>query len=399
MTRPIYLDHNATTPVDPRVLEAMLPFFKEECGNASSKTHAFGWHAGEAVERARAQIGSPLNVSSREVVFTSGATESNNLVINGLLAGPSADPHGKVTGHVITQATEHPAVHDPLKVLEKRGCELTYLKTDRYGRVSPEDVESALRESTRLVTIMAANNEIGTLQPLAEIGAVCQAAGVLFHTDAAQAVGKIPLDLKEIGVDLLSLSGHKLYGPKGVGALIIRRRTPPIRLAPMTFGGGQEKGLRPGTLNVPGIVGLGEACRVAQEEMPLEMSRLRELRDRLRVALEAALEGLYFNGHPDESLSGTLSASFEGVEGPALLVSLTGELAVSSGSACSSGAADASHVLSALGVSEKLALATIRFGLGRSTTVAQVDAAAATVINAVCQQRQQFAALGKGARR
>ena len=398
MTQLIYLDHNATTPVDARVLEVVLPFLRDECGNASSKTHAFGWHAGEAVERARVQIGALLNVSSREVVFTAGATESNNLVVSGLLAAPSGDARGKIKAHVITQATEHPAILDPLKVLEKRGCDVTYLQPDRSGRVSAADVESALRDTTRLVTIMAANNEIGTLQPLADIGAVCQAAGVLFHTDAAQAVGKIPLDVKKLGVDLLSFSGHKLYAPKGVGALIVRRRTPPIRLSPSTFGGGQEKGLRPGTLNVPGIVGLGAACRVAQEDLPKEMDRLRGLRTQLRDALAAALDGLHFNGHPDECLPGTLSVSFEGVEGPALLVSLTGGLAVSSGSACSSGATDASHVLSALGVSERLALATIRFGLGRSTTAEQIDAAATAVIARVREQRQQFSAMSKSRR-
>jgi cysteine desulfurase len=295
---------------------------------------------------------------------------------------------------VITQATEHPAVLDPLAFLETRGHRVTYLVPDRHGRVTADQVREAIREETALVSIMAANNEIGTLEPLREIAAVCREAGVLFHTDAAQAVGKIPLDVKALGIDLLSLSGHKFYAPKGVGALYLRTRSPRIRLAPLMHGGGQERGLRPGTLNVPGIVGLGEACRIAGECLTEEAARLRTLRDGLRARLSRMVEGVHFNGHPEESLPGTLSASFEGVDGSALLVSLEG-LAISSGSACSSSSTQASHVLRAIGVPERLALATLRFALGRFTTVEEVDAAAEKMARAVAQLRAQAARVGR----
>ena len=381
----IYLDHNATTPVDPRVLECMLPFLREEFGNASSKVHPYGWSANEAVEKARSQVARLIDASAREIIFTSGATEANNMTLLGLVGSEPARPK-----HVITQVTEHPAVLDPLAVLETRGHRVTYLSTDEHGRVTPEQVREAITDDTVLVSIMAANNEIGTLQPLKEIGAVCQEAGVLFHTDAAQAIGKIPLSVKELGADLLSLSGHKFYAPKGVGALFVRARSPRIRLAPILHGGGQERGLRPGTLNVPGIVGLGAACGIAAESVVEESDRLRSLRERLRARLEQSLDGLHSNGHPEETLPGTLSVSFEGVDGSALLVSLPG-IAVSAGSACSSSHSKASHVLRAIGVSERLALSTLRFALGRSTTAEQVDTAAETVARAVRKLREQGA--------
>ncbi len=384
----IYLDHNATTPVDPRVLESMLPYLRGEFGNASSRIHPYGWAANEAVEKARSQVASLLGASTREVIFTSGATESDNMALIGVVeAGPSR------VRHVITQSTEHPAVLDPLAFLETRGHRVTYLNPDRHGRVTADQVREAIREDTALVSIMAANNEIGTLEPLSEIAAVCREVGVLFHTDAAQAVGKIPLDVKAIGIDLLSLSGHKFYAPKGVGALYLRARSPRIRLVPLMHGGGQERGLRPGTLNVPGIVGLGEACRIARECLPEEATRLTTFRERLRSQL-AQLEGVHFNGHPEESLPGTLSASFDGVDGSALLVSLDG-LAISSGSACSSSSTKASHVLRAIGVSERLALATLRFAAGRFTTVEEVDIAAEKVAGAVAQLRGQRARAGR----
>ncbi len=381
----IYLDHNATTPVDPRVLESMLPYLRGEFGNASSKVHPYGWAANEAVEKARSQVASLLGASTREIIFTSGATEADNMALLGVVEAEPAR-----SKHVITQSTEHPAVLDPLAFLATRGHRVTYLTPDRHGRVTADQVREAIRDDTVLVSIMAANNEIGTLQPVTEIGDVCREAGVVFHTDAAQAVGKIPIQVKTLGVDLLSLSGHKFYAPKGVGALCLRTRSPRIRLAPVMHGGGQERGLRPGTLNVPGIVGLGEASKIAAECLLEEATRLRTFRERLRSSLGQRVERIYFNGHPEETLPGTLSVSFDGVDGSALLVSLGG-LAVSAGSACSSSSAKASHVLRTIGVTERLALATLRFALGRFTTVEEVDVAVETVAQAVARLREQGA--------
>ena len=382
----IYLDHNATTPVDPRVLETMLPYLRGDFGNASSKTHPYGWAANEAVEKARSQVASLLGASSREIIFTSGATEADNMALRGVV---EADPAR--SKHVITQSTEHPAVLDPLAFLETRGHRVTYLAPDRHGRITADQVRETIQDDTVLVSVMAANNEIGTLQPLTEIADVCREAGILLHTDAAQAVGKIPLEVKALGIDLLSLSGHKFYAPKGVGALYRRASSPRIRLAPVMHGGGQERGLRPGTLNVPGIVGLGEACRIAEECLLEEATRLRTFRERLRSKLLEVGEGVHFNGHREETLPGTLSVSFDGVDGSALLISLEG-LAISSGSACSSSSTKASHVLKAIGVSDALALATLRFALGRFTTVEEVDVAVEKVVRAVAQLRRQGAA-------
>ena len=383
----IYLDHNATTPVDPRVLEAMLPYLREHFGNASSKNHPYGWKANEAVEASRGNVAHLLGASPKEILFTSGATEANNLALLGLFAQA---PKGK--NHLVTQATEHHAVLDSALELGKRGVEVTVLRPDAYGRVSPEQVKKALTERTFLVSIMAANNEVGTLSPLAEIGGLLQQAGVLFHTDAAQAVGKIPIDVERMGIDLLALSAHKFYGPKGVGALYVRSRKPQVKISPLQHGGGQEKGIRPGTLNVPGIVGLGEACRLARDELAAEASRLLALRERLHQGITSRLGGVKLNGHPEARLPGTLNLSFEGVDGAALLVSLP-ELAVSSGSACTTGSVEPSYVLKAMGVPDSLAVATIRFGLGRYTTEEEVDTAALRVAQVVEKMRDQLSAV------
>lgn len=367
MQQRIYMDNHASTRVDPRVLEAMLPYFSEHYGNASSRHHSFGREAEQAVERARQQVADLLGASPREIVFTSGATESNNLALKGVLArcrGSSA--------HLITCVTEHHAVLDTARRLEQQGVRVTYLPVDARGQVEPEQVAQAIRDDTVLVSLMAANNEIGTIHPLSAIGAVCKARGVLFHTDAAQAVGKIPLNVEDMGIDLLSLSGHKMYGPKGIGALYVRRRQPTVRLEPLLDGGGHERGLRPGTLNVPGIVGLGWACEIAGREREAEAARLIRLRERLHQGLEQALEGVQLNGHPSERLPGNLNLSFAWVRGEALLMGLRG-VAVSAGSACTSANPEPSYVLRALGVEDELAQASLRFGLGRFNTLEEVE--------------------------
>jgi cysteine desulfurase len=376
----IYLDNNATTPVDPRVLEAMLPYLRDRFGNASSKNHAYGWEAKEAVEKARHEVAELLGASPREIVFTSGATEADNLAILG-----SAAAAGK-KNHVVSQATEHPAVLDPLAELGRRGFEVTILSPDRHGRVRAEQVAEAITERTFLVSIMAANNEIGTLSPLAEIGRVCRDADVPLHTDAAQAVGKVPIAVERSGIALLALSAHKLYGPKGVGALYARARAPRPRVAPIQHGGGQENGLRPGTLNVPGIVGLGVACRLARLELEGESRRLRELRGRLEATLVGELEGVRVNGHPEERVPGTLSVSFEAVDGTALLVELP-DIAVSSGAACSTGSTEPSKVLKAIGLPDALALATLRVSVGRFNTERDIDVAGARIADVVRKLR------------
>ncbi len=387
----IYLDHNATTPVDPRVLESMLPYFSREFGNASSRGHEFGWRAKEAVEAARAQVARCLGVSNRDVLFTSGATEADNIAIVGLVEKARAQNGGKPV-HVVSQATEHPAVLDPLAALEKRGDSVTLLPVDRSGRVDPDAVRNAIRPETVLVTIMAANNELGTVEPVAEIAAVCREAGVRFHTDAAQAVGKIPIDAREWEFDLLSLSGHKFYAPKGVGALVVCSRSPRIRLDPVVRGGGQERGIRPGTLNVPGIVGLGEAARIAAEDLAGEGPRIAHQRDRLEAGIRAALDGVTVNGPSSgdavERVPGTTNLSFDGVDGNALLVGLK-EIAVSSGSACASGNTDVSHVLKAIGVSPERALASVRISVGRGTTDAEIEHAIAHVETVVRELRRR----------
>jgi cysteine desulfurase len=380
--RPIYLDHNATTPVDPRVLEAMLPVFTEHFGNPASRTHAYGWAAARLVERSRERVAAALGARPDEVVFTSGATESNNLAIKGVawsLAG-----RGR---HLVTAATEHMAVLDPCRRLEAEGFEVTVLPVDRHGRVAPEQVAAALRRDTVLVSVMLANNETGTLQPLAAIAAVCRAASVPLHTDATQAVGKIAVDVGALGVDLLSLSGHKLYGPRGIGALIVRRQRPRLRLVPLLDGGGHEAGVRSGTLNTPAIVGLARALEIASDELDGEGRRLATLRERLHGAIAGGLDGGHENGHPSERLPNTLNLSFEGVDGNALLVGLS-EVAVSAGSACTSAEPKPSHVLAALGVPPALAAASLRFSLGRGNTEAEIDTAAAAVRRVVAALRE-----------
>jgi cysteine desulfurase len=378
----VYMDNQATTPVDPRVVEAMLPFFTEEFGNPASRTHGFGWRAEEAVLRARTRTARLLNADPKEIVFTSGATESNNLAIFG-----AVEALRERGDHVITGATEHPAVLDPVERLRSRGARVTILPVDRHGRVAPDDLRRALTDRTVLVSLMTANNEVGTLHPIAEIGGICKERGVLFHTDAAQAAGKIPIDVQAMGIDLLSLSAHKIYGPKGTGALYVRRRDPRVRLEPILFGGGQERGLRSGTLNVPGIVGLGAALDIARAEMTRESARLRALRDRLQAGILAAVEDVELNGHPVERLPHNLNLSFAYVEGEALLTALD-DVAVSSGSACTSARREPSHVLRAMGRSDTEAQTSLRFSLGRFNRDADVEHVIDRVAAAVGRLRE-----------
>ncbi len=381
MQLPIYMDHHATTPVDARVLERMLPYFAEKFGNAASRSHSFGWQAEEAVEVARRQVASLIGADASEIVFCSGATEANNLALLGVATG-----YAERGDHIVTQVTEHKAVLDVCGALEKRGVGVTYVGVDKHGRVSVDEVAEAIGERTLLVSIMAANNEIGTLQPLAEIGALCEARGVLFHSDAAQAAGKVPLHVGEAKLSLVSLSAHKLYGPKGVGALYVRRKNPRVQLAAQIHGGGHERGRRSGTLNVPGIVGLGAACALAQEEGRAEAERLLHLREHLAKRLFAELEGVRLNGHPHERLPGNLNVSFAGVEAEALLLSLR-DVALSSGAACTSTTLAPSHVLLATGLSAEAAQTSLRFGLGRQNTLDEVDYVATQVVEKVTKLR------------
>jgi cysteine desulfurase len=379
---PIYMDNNATTRCDPRVVEAMLPFFTEHFGNAASRNHEFGWFAEEAVDTAREQIAALIGASSKEIIFTSGATESNNLAIKGVAA-----MYKKKGNHLITQVTEHKAVIDPCKRLERDGYQVTFLPVDKYGQVSAQQVAEAITDKTILVTLMAANNEIGTLLPIKEIGKLCKAKGVLFHTDAVQAAGKVPLDVEEMGIDLLSLSAHKIYGPKGQGALYVRRKNPRVRLDPIIDGGGHERGMRSGTLAVPNIVGLGMACELCRKEMVDEEKRLLYLREKLRKGILGRLEEVSLNGHPTERLPGNLNLSFAYVEGEGLMMGMK-DVAVSSGSACTSASLEPSYVLKALGVGDDLAHSSIRFGLGRFNTEEEVDYVIDHVVEAVTKLRE-----------
>ena len=385
MAKPVYLDYHATTPVDPRVLEAMLPYFSEEFGNPASRQHAYGWQADEAVGRARGEVASLIGATAGEIVFTSGATESNNLAIKG--AAHACRDRGD---HVITIATEHKSVLDSFKKLEHDGWRVTRLGVDSEGFVRLDELRAAMTDKTVLVSVMAANNEIGVLQPLAEIGAIVSACGALLHTDAAQAAGKIPIDVNAMGIDLLSLTGHKYYGPKGAGALYIRRKKPRIQLACQIDGGGHEQGLRSGTLNVPGIVGLGRAAAICRAEMAAESKRLAALRDRLLDGLCHALDGVRVNGSMAKRLPHNLHVSFDKVEGESLLMAL-GDLAVSTGSACSSGSQAPSHVLVAIGAVGEQAGASIRFGLGRRTSDADIDFAIDRVTTVVKSLRRAMA--------
>ena len=380
--QPVYMDHQATTPVDPEVLEAMLPFFSREFGNAASRSHSFGWRAEEAVEKARESLASLIHAGPREIVFTSGATESDNLALFGV-----TEALGQKGKHIVTCRTEHKAVLDCCARLEKLGYEITYLPVDRHGLVSPADVLAAITERTVLVAIMAANNEVGTVHPVAEIGRIAKEKGVPFHCDAAQAVGKIPIDVEAMGIDLMAFSAHKIYGPKGVGALYVRKRHPRVRVAPQIHGGGHEKGLRSGTLNVPGIVGFGKACEIAGRVMPEESRRLAGLRDRLQERILSELDDVHLNGHPERRLPHSLNVSFACVEGESLMLAMDG-VAVSSGSACTSASLEPSYVLKAMGVTDELAQASLRFGLGRSNTAEQVEYVADRVVENVKRLRR-----------
>ncbi|MBX9622536.1 MAG: IscS subfamily cysteine desulfurase [Gemmataceae bacterium] len=379
---PIYMDNNSTTRTDPRVVEAMMPYFTERFGNAASRSHPFGWEAEAAVEEAREQVAGLIGASAKEVIVTSGATEGNNLAIKGVAA-----MYKKKGNHVVTQVTEHKAVLDTCKRLERDGVQVTYLPVDKYGQVHPDQVRGALTDKTVLVSIMAANNEIGTLQPVAAIGKLCKEKGVLFHTDAVQAAGKIPLDVEAMGIDLLSLSAHKMYGPKGVGALYVRKKDPRVRLEPQIDGGGHERGMRSGTLPVPLIVGLGAACELARRLLPEESAKTFALRERLRTSIMDRLPESYLNGHPTERLPGNANISFAYVEGEGLMMGIK-DVAVSSGSACTSASLEPSYVLRALGVGDELAHSSIRFGIGRFNTEAEVDYVADLVVREVSRLRE-----------
>jgi cysteine desulfurase len=365
---PIYMDNHATTRADPRVVEAMLPYFTEKFGNAASRNHSFGWEAEEAVEQARGQIAAIIGAKSKEIIFTSGATESDNLAIKGII-----EFYKDKGNHIVTCVTEHKAVLDSCRALERAGrATVTYLPVDKYGMVDPDAVRKAITDKTVLVSIMFANNEIGTLHPVAEIGKITREKGIIFHSDAVQAIGKVPVDVDRCGIDLMSLTAHKLYGPKGVGALYVRSKGPRVRLTPIIDGGGHERGMRSGTLNVTGIVGFGAACEIAQREMSAETTRLLELRNRLQAGLFERLEDVYLNGHPTERLPGNLNISFAYVEGESLLMGVN-DVAVSSGSACTSATLEPSYVIRALGIDEELAHSSIRFGIGRFNTADEVD--------------------------
>jgi cysteine desulfurase len=382
MKLPVYMDNQATTPMDPRVLEAMLPFFIGKFGNAASRSHSFGWEAEQAVEVAREQIAKLIAATPKEIIFTSGATESDNLAIKGI-----AEMYRERGDHIITQVTEHKAVLDTCKRLEKQGCRVTYVPINAEGLIEPEDLKRAIDEKTILVTIMFGNNEIGVIEPIAEIGKLCREHGVVFHTDAVQAVGKIPVDVNAMNIDLLSLTAHKIYGPKGVGALYVRRRDPRVQIAAQIDGGGHERGMRSGTLNVPGIVGLGKACEIARLEMAEEAERIAAMRNRLKTKLEASLDFVRANGTMKHRLPGNLNMSFLHVDGESLMMAID-DIAVSSGSACTSAAIEPSYVLKALGLDDDAAHSSIRFGLGRFNTLAEVDYVADRIVDAVQKLRE-----------
>src|SRR5213083_828773 len=379
---PIYMDYHATTPVDPRVVQAMLPYFSEHFGNAASRNHPFGWQAEEAVEKARERIAKLIGATPKEIIFTSGATESDNLAIKGV-----AEMYREKGNHIITADTEHKAIIDTCKRLEKDGYRVTYLAVRKDGRISLDELKAAISDQTILITIMAANNEIGVIQPIAEIGAIAKEKGILFHTDAVQMVGKLPFNVNDLKVDMASISAHKMYGPKGVGALYVRRRNPRVLLSPIIDGGGHERGMRSGTLNVPGIVGFGKAAQISREELPQESAEMFRLRERLRTTLERELDEIYINGDLQRRLPGNLNMSFAYVEGESLLMGIN-DVAVSSGSACTSASLEPSYVLKALGAGDDLAHSSIRFGLGRWTTEEEVDYVADKLTTVVTRLRE-----------
>ena len=382
MKLPIYLDYNATTPVDPKVVDAMVPYFTESYGNAASRNHSFGWQVEKVVDDSRELIGKLIGAGGKEIVFTSGATESNNLAILGV-----SEFYKKKGKHIISSPIEHKAVIDPCHALEQNGYEITFLDVDKHGCIDLKQLEESIRQDTILVSLMAGNNEIGTLNPIREIGQITRNKEVLFHTDATQSVGKIPIDVEEMNIDLLSMTAHKFYGPKGIGALYVRRKKPRVRLSPIMFGGGHERGMRSGTLNVPGIVGFAKALELSVEEMASEAERLTGLRQRLLDRLNSELDYIFLNGHPTERLPNNLNVSFGYVEGESLMMGVN-ELAVSSGSACTSASLEPSYVLRALGVGDDLAHSSIRVGMGRFTTVEEVDYAAEKMIAAVKRLRE-----------
>jgi cysteine desulfurase len=379
---PIYMDNHATTPLDPRVLEAMMPYLTGIFGNAASRNHSFGWEAEQAVETAREKVAKLIGATAKEIIFTSGATESNNLAIKGI-----AEMYRERGNHIITEVTEHKAVLDTCKRLEKAGYRVTYLPVKADGLIDLEDLKRAMDDKAILVSIMFANNEIGVIQPVAEIGKLCRERGVIFHTDAVQAAGKIPVDVNAMNIDVLSLSGHKIYGPKGVGALYVRRRNPRVQISEQINGGGHERGMRSGTLNVPGIVGLGKACEIAKEEMASEAARLSRLRDKLKAKLESSLDYVHVNGSMEHRLPNNLNVSFVYVEGESLLMGIN-DVAVSSGSACTSATLEPSYVLKALGLGDDVAHSSIRFGLGRFNTEPEVDYVADKLIDIVQKLRE-----------
>jgi len=379
---PIYMDNHATTPLDPRVLEAMMPYLTDQFGNAASRNHKFGWEAEEAVEEARRQIAALIGADAREIVFTSGATESDNLAVKGV-----AWMYREKGDHIITAVTEHKAILDTCKHLEKEGFRVTFLPVDSKGLVDLDDLRKAITDKTILISIMTANNEVGVIQDIKAIGKIARERGVLFHTDAVQAAGKVPFNVNEMNVDIASLSAHKFYGPKGVGALYVRRRNPRVLLTPIIDGGGHERGMRSGTLNVPGIVGLGKASQLAREDMPKESAEMFRLRERLRTTLERELDEIYINGDLQRRLPGNLNMSFAYVEGESLLMGIN-DVAVSSGSACTSASLEPSYVLKALGVGEDLAHTSIRFGIGRFNTEEEVDYVAGRVTEVVRRLRE-----------
>ncbi len=382
MKLPIYMDNHATTPVDPRVLEEMTPYFMDTFGNAASRNHSFGWRAEEAVDQARAQVAALINADPKEIIFTSGATESDNLALKGV-----AELYKEKGNHIITSKIEHKAILDSAKSLQRQGFEVDFLEPDEYGRTTLEEVEEHITDKTILISIMLANNEIGTVNPVAEIGALAKERGILFHTDAVQGVGKIPVDVQAMNIDILSLSAHKLYGPKGVGAIYVRRKKPRVRLAPIIDGGGHERGMRSGTLNVTGIVGLGKACEICMEEMSEEAERLIQLRDKLHNKITEQLDEVHLNGHPTERLPHSLNLSFAYVEGESMLMGLN-EIAISSGSACTSATLEPSYVLKGIGRGDELAHSSLRFGLGRFNTEEEVDYTIGRVTEVVDRLRE-----------
>lgn len=382
VTPPVYMDNHATTPVDPRVLEEMLPYFQGQFGNAASRNHKFGWDAEEAVDRARKQIASLINANPKEIIFTSGATESDNLALKGV-----AEMYSQKGDHIITCVTEHKAVIDSAKHLEKNGNKVTFLPVKSNGLIDLNQLEASITDKTILISLMMANNEVGVLQDVKEIGRLARANDVLFHTDAVQAIGKVPFDVQEMNIDIASLSAHKMYGPKGIGAIYVRRRNPRVLLSPIIDGGGHERGMRSGTLNVPGIVGFGKAAEIAQKELNEESGRIFRLRERLRKGFEESLDEVFINGDLDQRLPGNLNMSFAYVEGESLLMGI-GDIAVSSGSACTSASLEPSYVLKALGVGEDLAHTSIRFGIGRFNTEEEVDYVAGRVIETVQRLRE-----------